>query len=154
MAVAPNTTFVSGAVLTAAQQNAFPRGIMGYAISTANISCGTSATDLTGMSITFTAVANRLYRATFSGFGQQSANARNFLQMTDSAGTVFDSSVVGLSTLGASTYYLNTAVYLFTATGSITRKMRGSVDTGTINYLGNPVDGRTYSFTIEDIGGI
>jgi hypothetical protein len=154
MAVTPNTTFVSGAILTAAQQNNFPRGIMGYAISTANTSCGTSATDLTGMSITFTAVANRLYRATFSGFGQQSANGRNFLQFTDASNTVFDSSVIGLTGADANRYFLNTAVYLFTGTGSITRKMRASVDSGTINYLGVPADGRTYSFTIEDIGGI
>ena len=155
MAVTPNTTFVSGAILTAAQQNNFPRGIMGYAISTANSSCGTSSTDITGMSITFTAVANRLYRATFSGFGQQSANSRLFLELTDGSNTVFNSSVVGITSAGANAYFLTTASYLFTASaGSVTRKMRAAVDSGTINFLGVPADGRTYSFTIEDIGGI
>ena len=34
MAINPNTDFSSGAVLTAAQQNRFPRGVMAYAQTT------------------------------------------------------------------------------------------------------------------------
>ena len=64
MAIAPNTTFVSGAVLTAAQQNAFPRGIVAYAESTANTAIfSTVITTLT--STAFTAVASRYYRVTY-----------------------------------------------------------------------------------------
>ena len=64
MAIAPNTTFVSGAVLTAAQQNAFPRGIVAYAESTANTAIFTTViTTLT--STAFTAVASRYYRVTY-----------------------------------------------------------------------------------------
>ena len=64
MAIAPNTTFVSGAVLTAAQQNAFPRGIVAYAETTANTATFTTViTTLT--STAFTAVASRYYRVTY-----------------------------------------------------------------------------------------
>ena len=64
MAIAPNTTFVSGAILTAAQQNAFPRGIVAYAESTANTAIfSTVITTLT--STAFTAVASRYYRVTY-----------------------------------------------------------------------------------------
>ena len=154
MAVAPNTTFVSGAILTAAQQNAFPRGIMGKAISTVNTSATTSATDLTGMSITFTAVVDRLYRATFSGFCQQSTTSRIFVKMTDSAGTQFDQSISGIASAGTNVFTVITAVYLFTATGSITRKIQSQTDTGTATWFGATADVRSYSFTIEDIGGV
>ena len=65
MAVAPNTTFVSGAVLTAAQQNAFPRGLMTDIVTaTTNYNLTTSfVTQLTSAS--FTAVTGRLYRITY-----------------------------------------------------------------------------------------
>ena len=64
MAIAPNTTFVSGAILTAAQKNAFPRGIVAYAETTANTAIfSTAITTLTAS--TFTAVANRYYKVTY-----------------------------------------------------------------------------------------
>ena len=64
MAIAPNTTFVAGAVLTAAQQNRFPRGVMAYAQST------TSDTTITVEETQITATAflpvlNRYYRVTY-----------------------------------------------------------------------------------------
>jgi hypothetical protein len=64
MAITPNTDFVSGAILTAQQQNNFPRGIMQYVQSTS--STGTiSAETLTLTLPSFTAVANRYYRITY-----------------------------------------------------------------------------------------
>ena len=65
MAIAPNVTFVSGAVLTAAQQNAFGFGVVAYTESTTSPSnVGTTeATVLTGLS--FTAIANRYYKVTY-----------------------------------------------------------------------------------------
>ena len=60
----PNTDFSSGAVLTAAQQNRFPRGIMAY-----NAVVATDATvtieELMITSSSFPAVANRYYRITY-----------------------------------------------------------------------------------------
>ena len=65
MAIAPNVTFVSGAVLTAAQQNAFGFGVVAYTeSSTSPSNVGTTeAVVLTGLS--FTAIANRYYKVTY-----------------------------------------------------------------------------------------
>ena len=65
MAIAPNTTFVSGAVLTAAQQNAFGFGVVAYtesAVAPTNVGT-TEAVVLTGLS--FTAIASRYYKVTY-----------------------------------------------------------------------------------------
>jgi hypothetical protein len=64
MAVNPNTDFSSSAVLTAAQQNRFPRGVMAYAETTSLGSYGT-AEAVTITATSFTAVANRYYRFTY-----------------------------------------------------------------------------------------
>jgi len=63
MAVSPNVDFVSGAVLTAGQQNKFGRGIVGIANMSANYTLSTTNTALT--TVTFTAVANRYYKVTY-----------------------------------------------------------------------------------------
>jgi hypothetical protein len=64
MAVNPNTDFTAGAILTAAQQNRFPRGIVSFAQVTSATGLTTSeAVQITSPS--FTAVANRYYRITY-----------------------------------------------------------------------------------------
>ena len=152
MAVNPNTNFTAGAIYTADQANRFPRGVMGYATSTANTSLTTTEVDLAGMSATFTAVANRLYRATFSGFYQKSTTSRVFLNMTDGS-NVYQNSTLQTTQSGDYDYF--TTVFLFTASaGSTTRKFRASTEAGTATMFGVPGDGRTYSMTIEDLGPI
>jgi hypothetical protein len=65
MAISPNVDFTSGQILTAAQQNQFPRGIVAYTQSTSSsASIGTTET-VTLTSTSFTAVANRYYRVTY-----------------------------------------------------------------------------------------
>ncbi len=61
MPINPNTDFSSGAVLTAAQQNRFPRGIVAFGQTTTTDSSITTE-ELTVVSSSFTAVANRYYR--------------------------------------------------------------------------------------------
>ena len=63
MAINPNTDFSSGAVLTAAQQNRFPRGVMSYVEQTSSVGFTTETTIITATA--FTAVASRYYRITF-----------------------------------------------------------------------------------------
>jgi hypothetical protein len=63
MAIAPNTTFVSGAILTAAQMNALPWGVVAFGSATANDTFTTEETEITASA--FTAVANRYYRITY-----------------------------------------------------------------------------------------
>jgi hypothetical protein len=66
MAITPNTTFVAGNVLTAAQQNNFPRGLMAAVVTNTTSQNGVSSeTALTSMTITFTAEANRTYKASW-----------------------------------------------------------------------------------------
>jgi hypothetical protein len=64
MAINPNTDFSSGAVLTAAQQNRFPRGVMAFnSATTTDASITAEEVQITGSS--FTAVANRYYKVTY-----------------------------------------------------------------------------------------
>lgn len=63
MAISPNTDFSAGAILTAVQQNQFPRGVVAYVNRNANATYTTEAVDIT--SSTFTAVANRYYKITY-----------------------------------------------------------------------------------------
>ena len=64
MAINPNTDFTAGAILTADQQNRFPRGIVAYTQSTSS-SGAISAETVTLTSSSFTAVANRYYKVTY-----------------------------------------------------------------------------------------
>ena len=60
MAITPNTTFVSGAILTAAQQNQFPRGVMSVVDNvTTSGAITTEAVQITATA--FTAIAGRNY---------------------------------------------------------------------------------------------
>jgi len=67
MAIAPNTTFVIGQVLTAAQANAFPFGNVALASSATNytMTAGANPVQTTGMTLSWTAIANRNYKVTY-----------------------------------------------------------------------------------------
>jgi len=65
MPIAPNTTFFTGYTLTATQLNAFPRGVMAFNTSIlSNPNVTSEAPQIIGSS--FTAVANRYYKITYS----------------------------------------------------------------------------------------
>lgn len=64
MAIAPNTTFVSGAILTAAQMNALPFGVVAFAsVGASDTSITAEETQITCSA--FTAIANRYYKVTY-----------------------------------------------------------------------------------------
>ena len=99
----PNTTFVSGAILTAAQQNNFPRGVMAFDESiTQDLTITTEEVQLTGSS--FTAVANRYYKVTYFEPNLTSITASGFvtsrLRLTNISGTLKQSALVQLPTVG------------------------------------------------------
>ena len=99
MAINPNTDFSSGAVLTAAQQNRFPRGVMALATSPTSYTLTTSAVIATGMTVTFTAVASRNYKITYiEPQAGTPAVAGGFttttIRLTNAAGTQFAQGVV------------------------------------------------------------
>jgi hypothetical protein len=96
MAITPNTSFSSGAVLTAAQQNLFPRGVMQY-----NTNSTTDAT-VTAEEIqitlsAFTAATGRLYRISYyePGFGSSTSAAMTMrIRLTNLAGAVQQQGIV------------------------------------------------------------
>jgi len=58
-----NTTFTAGAVLTAPQMNNLPWGVVGYATKATTQTVTTEA-DVSGLTVTWTAVAGRVYKFT------------------------------------------------------------------------------------------
>jgi hypothetical protein len=93
MAINPNTDFSSGAVLTAAQQNRFPRGVMALTQNTTTDSSITA--EEVQISTSFTGVANRYYKITY--FEPNPVNGTGYFafrirQGTTTAGTVLNTS--------------------------------------------------------------
>lgn len=97
MAISPNNDFTAGQVLTATECNQFPRGVMARATSTTSYTLTTSETIATGMTVTFTAVANRYYRITYFEPQAQTATALSStsatIRQTNAAGTILNSTV-------------------------------------------------------------
>jgi len=145
MAIAPNTTFVSGAVLTAAQMNALPFGIVAYGTLAGNAGLTTTTGDL-GVSVTFTAIANRYYKYTFfSNAANASAAGTMETYITDSSNNIKTS--MNLYVIGGAFYSFQQISFITTETaGSITRKLRGKVQTGTGTIFG------PLQLWVEDIG--
>jgi hypothetical protein len=156
-----NTTFVSGAILTAAQMNALPWGIVdataggtsgrGYVMrNSANFTITTTLADVTAMTVTFTPVTGRLYRATFSARASNVSAAQNVItKLTDGSNVVKNSTAGYMIGTGDTTVYLSAV--LSGLSGSTTLKIRAQVNT-----LSNAIfvgDSETfYSFSVEDIG--
>ena len=65
MAISPNDNFTAGQVLTATECNQFPRGVMAFANSSVNYTLTTSDAQATGMTVTWSAVADRYYKITY-----------------------------------------------------------------------------------------
>jgi hypothetical protein len=61
----PNVDFTTGQTLLASQQNRFPRGLMAQAQSTVNYTLTAANAIATGMSVSFTGVAGRVYKFTY-----------------------------------------------------------------------------------------
>ena len=144
MAIAPNTTFVSGAILTAAQMNALPWGIVAIATSPTTVTYTTTETvALTTGS--FTAVANRYYRITYcEPTASVPGGAGNYfitrLRLTNLAGTQIaqgqaqatgatqaasNNTLVFVSTLSAGSTVIVATVQTNTATSPFYRAANG-----------------------------
>ena len=122
MAITPNTTFTAGAVLTATQQNNFPRGIVAYAQVTTSDSTIT-ADEIQVQSTSFTAVANRYYRITYYE-PQFSTPAGSFailsIKKTNLAGTVYNTGIAQSPAAGGLNYAINIqAVTTFSAGSTV-----------------------------------
>ena len=156
MAVTPNTTFTAGQVLTAAQQNRFPRGLMTDIVTaTAEYILTTSVvTQLTAAS--FTAVAGRLYRITYyepriRGNTSGVDNSSQLMQIYNGASSIQEclSPSIGTNNLfsNASCIYVGT---LTAGATTITARASTSSTTGTAAFQRTAT--RFAFLTIEDIG--
>jgi hypothetical protein len=136
MAITPNTTFTAGAVLTAAQMNRLPWGVMGYEDLTANQTINSSSLmDVTSLSVVFTANSTRIYRTSviIPVITQNTSTEFNVLAIANSSGTSLAQSNFRAE---ATNQFQLIATYIESGiTGSTTRKARMSVsaNTSTIN---------------------
>jgi hypothetical protein len=144
-----NTNFTAGQILTAAQQNNFPRGVMGYVINTTtNPTVTTTRADVTGMTVTFTAVANRLYRATFEGMIGNNNGSQNQYIFANGANVQLDQT---FQENDANEFQVINYQYLFLGVaGSTTIKLRAEAQSGTLTFYGT--GGRSMSLIVEDLG--
>ena len=156
MAVAPNTTFVSGAILTAAQQNAFPRGLMTDVVTNTSFVNLTTSLVTTLTSSSFTAVAGRTYRITYfeprvrSNTSASSTASQDFAVFNGATQLNNASSVAFTS---ANVFASCTCLYVGTLTAGatvITGQASASTTTGTPQLQRSATQ---FAFlTIEDIG--
>ena len=149
--MALNTTFVSGAVLTAAQMNNLPFGVAGKAENTSLNQTVTSLTDLTSLSVTFTGVAGRLYRVEGRCLLKttEGTNPGN-LQIRNSSNTTLQQSIGNLQ-LANQDYSFYVSLY-FTATGSTTLKLSAQRQAGSGTFTAT--GGGTYpaQILVTDVG--
>ena len=151
MAITSNNTFVSGDVLTAQECNNFPFGVVGAVQSVAsNLTITGTLADLTGASVTFTAIAGRTYKFSIAA-SATSAVAQDYIYLvvTNSANTIYGGV---LNMCGANQYTnLNFSQYVTgLSAGSITFKLRAQCATGVATILRSGSD--YLSLLIEDIG--
>jgi hypothetical protein len=156
MAINPNTDFTAGQILTASQQNRFPRGVMALASSTTNYVLTGSSAISTGMTVTFTAVANRNYKVTYYEPQAQTPNVAGLtstqIKLTNAAGTQYQSGVIqGVTAASVNLAINNTYVGTFTA-GSTT--IVGCSSTTSTSGAPNLVRSATApaQLLVEDIG--
>lgn len=153
MAIAPNVTFVSGAVLTAAQQNAFGFGVVALSLVTSNQTTNSSV-EATRTSVTWTAIASRYYKITWvEGNVQNGVNAsvnNQYLRTTSTSGTI-----IGNTTI----YYPSSSLQQGSVTSCVTTFSAGS-QTVFARVVSNAGSNTTYNGTatqpayllVEDIG--
>lgn len=157
MAISPNVTFVSGAVYTAGQANRLPFGVCAFASSSTNYTLTTSVVIATGMTATFTAITDRLYKITyfepFAGLPSTVGGNTNLtIRLNTAGGTALQSARATSPAASASINPFN-LVYVGTFTaGSVTVVGCAAVSATT----GTPVLGRSgvtlATFLVEDIG--
>lgn len=153
MAIAPNTTFVSGAILTAAQQNAFGFGIMAVNFVTTNDTATAEKVAVTSSS--FTAITNRYYKITFFSPEITSTSANTYSQLrirkgTTTAGTVIASATVFTST--SPTMFNSGTVSAVTTLTAGAQQIVGTIFTGSGTGTFAATANAPAYLLVEDIG--
>jgi hypothetical protein len=147
-----NTPFIAGSILTAAQMSNLPFGVAGYVSLTSLSQTGiTTATDITGATITFTAVANRPYAIFYHGYHNTTANNVTVGVLLLEGATTLDQAYGSATNAALGTTVTGFAIRTF-ADGSHTVKLQCllAAGTGTITAEANAT--LTYDFVVIDLG--
>jgi len=151
MAITPNTTFTAGAVLTAAQMNRLPWGIVQYSEKTADQNGISTAVDITDLSVTWTADSSRYYRISFYLAPIRQNTSAGIVVPVIADGSN-NTKVQANLTLAAGDFGLVTIAEIVTGlSGSITRKARISTTGGTVDVLAATATEGNY-LIVEDLG--
>ena len=147
MAITANTTFVAGTVLTAEQQNNFPRGVVAY---TSNATQTITAGYLVGLNTTYTFEAGRTYKISVATSYSTSSGAGLILYIEVEGTTVqrvFDNRPIAAI---AGNFHVNGFWSGTVAAGSKTVKLGWNLLSGTgTNPAGATLPNQ---LIIEDIG--
>ena len=162
--MASNTTFVAGNILTAAQMNSLPWGIVtataggtsgdGYIRNTTTaVTIPAVIGDVSGMTISWTAISTRIYKITLtlSDITTLSGMSPFLLDITDGSNV---SKYQARQSFAANETSTMTMSYVETGlTGTILRKVRvqGTTNAGTFN---TNAAASLSVFVIEDIGAV
>ena len=141
--------FTNGYVVTANDLNDLPGGVMGtpVRVTADQVSIGTSATDLTSLSVTFTAVAGRTYKISgHAGFINPAGGHAYLLILKGSTqiqagGLELDSTYI---------HYTDPFVYDTPGGGSVTYKLQALASTGTMTMKASSTGPAV--LLVEDIG--
>ena len=154
--MAINTTFTTGAVLTAAQMNNLPWGVAGLQTLTSTFTTSPTHTNFqdTGMTLTITEVSGRRYRLNakmniYPSGGLQGINMR----FVRAAAVVSQANVPSAALDAGNGFSIGfQAVYTAVASGSATYKVQIAAATSNtaVSDFGDTVF--TRQFWIEDIG--
>ena len=154
MAINPNTTFVANAVLPASQMNRLPFGIVALATSTTanQPTIGVTKVDLTGMSVTWTAIANRNYKITYHIYAFPTTTNACFSVNLQQSTTVKQISITngGVSAVGTTCNGIYVSSF---SAGSTTLKLTGATTAGslgTFSFFADPT--LPWILCVEDIG--
>lgn len=144
---------VAGTVLTATNLDRYPGGWVGEASATSTqTSAGVGVEDLTGLSITFTAVAGRRYKiSAIAAFTASVNDGAMALILTDGSNTQLQASTAPVvsATLSQPLDLFHTEV---PGAGSITRKLRMQKPSGTGTLQLQAAASRPALLLIEDVG--
>lgn len=156
--------FVAGDILGAGDMNALPGGVNsgGLVLVTSNITGmgGSSPTDITGMSVTWTADASRMYRTSFYmkvstlTYAWTDVDRSPKVLITDGSNTqITFAGVQGLYSESTDIFDVSCSVVESGLSGSTTRKLRGQYPSGGSDTFA-VYAGATYPsyLLVEDIG--
>jgi len=148
--------FTAGDVLAAADMNALPGGFIAYAQRGANqlLSDSSSVQDLSSLTVTFTALANRRYKITgHAGFAAVNNNARWLGYIRKGSTTIGRfGQIIGYDSGNNATGMLDGCVIDSPSAGSVTYKLSAERIAGTGDATSAAAAENPAFILVEDIG--